>query len=472
MTDISGLLEEGKQRHAALKRFAKRPKRLYWLISAALTAYTLFKGTGALSIPLIGLGALTIFLLYYAIPLSGNALLSGVRLFIRRASALLIDGIVIALVIVPLMVWYRADFQRTEDVLQVSAGRILMLALWSTVMYFVICDWHYGATIGKRLVALRVTDLDGRRVSFCASFVRNLLSLSLPVLFGVLLAFRIDSLPRTASRLVVGDMTKQAFVALIPMSILLFGGNQSVIDRLTHTVIRAEHESPHVFSETSAKVWILLGISVIAWAGVHSSLLYLSLLKNTADNPTKGLPAGTQVYWNASEPDTTRILWLVLPVGLKNPTYAIRGIEIEEEASVNPIKLDIDDTHFFVALNPKLYLTDQTKLQVVRVTLARDDPSLIKVLLLQNYEAFINQNIPVTQRPFFSELELVTENEYGLFSTGKQENYLLCAMVSKNHPVAFYSPMLPHGAVSLHWSLDHLGAVLAGLGIPNSSQPY
>ncbi len=272
MTHLSELLKEGKQRHAALTRFAKWPRRLYWLISAVVTAYTFFKGTGELSFPLIGLGALTIFLLYYAIPLSGNALLSGVRLFIRRASALLIDVMVIALVVVPLMVWYRADIQRPEDVLQVSAGQILMLALWSGVMYFVICDWHYGATIGKRLVALRVTDLDGRRVSFCISFVRSFLSLPLPVLFGVLLAFHIDSFPRAASRLVVGDMTKQAIIALVPMSILFFGGNQSVIDRLTHTVVRAEHESPHVFSKVSAKVWILLCISAVAWAGVHSDL--------------------------------------------------------------------------------------------------------------------------------------------------------------------------------------------------------
>lgn len=468
--DIRKLIERGKKQHTALMRFAKRPKRLLWLISLPFTLYGFFKSSGKLSIPLIGLGALTAFLLYYAIPASGNGLLSGIRLFIRRASALLVDLIVISLLIVPLMVWYRAEIQRPEDVLQISAGRTLMLVLWCAVMYFAICDWHYGATIGKRMFALRITDLSGSKLTFCRSFIRTFLSLPLPVLFGVLLALRIDSLPEI-HRLVIGDVTKQVFVAFIPLSILFFGGNQSVVDRFTRAVMRAEHEPLHLSSKISAITWILLCLSTVAWAGICSSLFFLPL-QNVADHTTRGLPAGMEVSWTASEPDMTRVLWLALPIGLKTPTYAIRNIEIWDEVSVDPTKLKIDNAHFRLSLDPEPYLTEQTKLRVVRVTLARDRPSLLKLILLQNYEALINQNIPATQRPFLSELQLVTDDEYGLFSAGEEEDFLLCALVSNNKSVTFYSPMLPHGAINFRWSLDQIGAVLAGLGIFHPSQSY
>jgi len=466
MPRLNELIKEGKERHAALTRLLKQPKRFLWLISLAFTARSFFKNSGDLSVPLIGFALLTLFLFYYAVPLRAT------RLFVRRASALVIDLIAISLLIVPSMVWYRTELQQPEDLLQISAGRILMLALWLAVMYFVVCDWHYGATIGKRMFALKVTDLDGRRVSFCTSFIRTFWSLPLPALFGVLLALHIESLPTTVSRLMIGDAIKQAFVTFIPMSILFFGGNQSVVDRLTHTVIRAEHQSPHLFSKISPKTWILLSFSMLAWVALQPSLLYFGLLKNTVDDLTRGLPAGTRVYWNASELDTTPVLWLALPLGLKTPAYAIRNIEIREEVSLSASKFELDNTHFFLPLSPETYLTTQTKRRVVRVTLARDRPSLIKVILLQNYEALINQNVPVTQRPFFSELQLVTENEYGLFSAGEEENFLLCALVSNNQPVTFYSPMLPHGAVNFHWSLDRLGLLLAGAGIPYSSQSY
>jgi uncharacterized RDD family membrane protein YckC len=471
MTKIGELIREGRKRHEALGRLVKQPKQLLWMISAAVWVRSFFKNSGQMSVPLIGLAMLTVFLFYYAVPLSAT------RLFVRRVLALFIDVVAIYLVIVPLMLWYRTEIQQPEDVLQLSAGRVLTVALWSAVMYFVVCDWRYGSTIGKRLVALRVTDLEGGRLTFCRSFIRSLLSLPIPILVGVLLGFKISAV-QSLSRLLVGQGVKQLFVSFIPMSILFLGGNQSVIDLLTRTMIRAEREPARIYTEISSKTWSLLCISTVAWAALNVSLLYFGGMKNSLDNPTEGLPSWGQLYWiepaeNLPPIDAPSTLWLVLPIGSTTPTYAIRNIDIVEKVSITPMKFRIDDTHFTKYLDIQPYLKATSEVRTVRITLARDRPSLIKVLVLENYRALISQNVPTTQRPFIRDLQLMTENDYGLFVWGEEEDFLLCGLINNNNqPITFYSPLLPFGSVYLHWSLDHLGALLAGMGIPIGSMAY
>ncbi len=59
------------------------------------------------------------------------------------------------------------------------------------VLYFVLAEGMFGATIGKRVLGLRVVGLDGRRPGLPAALVRNLLRFvdALPALniLGVIL---------------------------------------------------------------------------------------------------------------------------------------------------------------------------------------------------------------------------------------------------------------------------------------------
>jgi uncharacterized RDD family membrane protein YckC len=45
------------------------------------------------------------------------------------------------------------------------------------VAYYTLCEAATGATLGKRMVGIRVVDEDGARVTFGAAVVRNLLRL-------------------------------------------------------------------------------------------------------------------------------------------------------------------------------------------------------------------------------------------------------------------------------------------------------
>ena len=45
------------------------------------------------------------------------------------------------------------------------------------VAYYVLCEASTGATLGKRMVGIRVVSEDGDQVTFGAALVRNLLRL-------------------------------------------------------------------------------------------------------------------------------------------------------------------------------------------------------------------------------------------------------------------------------------------------------
>ena len=62
-----------------------------------------------------------------------------------------------------------------------------MGALWLVFSYFVVLDWRFGGTVGKRFLGLTVTALDERRLDLRVSFERNFLSLPVPIIGGFLL---------------------------------------------------------------------------------------------------------------------------------------------------------------------------------------------------------------------------------------------------------------------------------------------
>jgi uncharacterized RDD family membrane protein YckC len=55
------------------------------------------------------------------------------------------------------------------------AGFTLSLYAVFVFGYFVILEWRWQGTVGKRLVGIRVTTLDGRQISIGQSLVRNVL---------------------------------------------------------------------------------------------------------------------------------------------------------------------------------------------------------------------------------------------------------------------------------------------------------
>ena len=151
MNHFHELIEQGKKRHAAFTGMWKPYQTVLWLCSTALTVYKFLKNSGQFTFSLLGLIALTLFLLYYATSPSA------VKLFVRRVIALFIDLFLIGVVLF-VSVWvYQADKEPTGDILQIQLGQVLMLALWLAFLYFVFFDWQFKGTLGERFVGLTVT---------------------------------------------------------------------------------------------------------------------------------------------------------------------------------------------------------------------------------------------------------------------------------------------------------------------------
>jgi membrane protease YdiL (CAAX protease family)/uncharacterized RDD family membrane protein YckC len=67
----------------------------------------------------------------------------------------------------------------------VGIALIALLSLWFN--YFAFSEWRWGRTVGKHAMGMRVTTLDGGRISFGASSIRNLLRLVDWLLIGWLM---------------------------------------------------------------------------------------------------------------------------------------------------------------------------------------------------------------------------------------------------------------------------------------------
>src|SRR2546430_17044532 len=105
---------EIKRRHAAnMSRW--KPKILSFF-SGAWMVYKFFKDHGEISVPLLGIVALTFVL--------GDSAASdsGVKLFVRRAQALFIDIFLICVVLFVFVSWYQTITQQDQpqDILQIQ----------------------------------------------------------------------------------------------------------------------------------------------------------------------------------------------------------------------------------------------------------------------------------------------------------------------------------------------------------------
>ena len=95
-------------------------------------------------------------------------------LWLIRLIAYIIDGIIILVVTVILGIIAAVAF--------VATGGLFALGIWLTfglfgilsILYFIILDIAWGATIGKRLLGLRVQTASGAKITFMQSIIRNI----------------------------------------------------------------------------------------------------------------------------------------------------------------------------------------------------------------------------------------------------------------------------------------------------------
>jgi len=128
-----------------------------------------------------------------------------------RAVALIIDSI-FAFVVFGLLIALLTDATYSNNSngshnagFKLGTGGTILLAL-ATFAYFVACETVWGATLGKRMVSLRVCAETGERPSFGAAILRNLLRIvdsfpyAIPYLLGAIFIWSAPHKQRVGDR--------------------------------------------------------------------------------------------------------------------------------------------------------------------------------------------------------------------------------------------------------------------------------
>lgn len=233
--------------------------------------------TGSFTLIVIGFIALACFLAF-APPIAGTYLL-GLRMLALLADLLLISAVSFVILIA------YSDFQQEHPGLTFAA------TLWVTFLYFVLFDWRFKGTLGKKLCGLRVTSLEGSQIDFCKSFLRVFLTFLFPIICGSFLQEKIVGEDTSRIRFFVGNGVGFALIFLIPMSIIFFKGDQSIADRILG--VSVHRRMPRLQSTQNAWVfwvkrntWPLLICSTVLLSFLITASMYLGAWKMA----TSGLP--------------------------------------------------------------------------------------------------------------------------------------------------------------------------------------
>ena len=132
--------------------------------------------------------------------------------WILRLIALIIDGIILA--IVAAILFFILVFPLDAFLWPLVVGVLMLL-------YFLFLDVNYGGTLGKRIVGLKVQTVNGGRINYSQSVIRNIskiywLLILLDWIIGI--ATPGDKRQKYTDRIagVVVVQTSQAFASVMP----------------------------------------------------------------------------------------------------------------------------------------------------------------------------------------------------------------------------------------------------------------
>ncbi len=113
----------------------------------------------------------------------------------------------------------------TSFTTQTTVDWVWLALLWVT--YYAVLEGLFGATVGKGLAGLRVTDLEGRRIGWQAAIVRNLARLLDVLPFAYLLGGILTLATKRHRRL--GDLLSGTLV--VPLTVVTYPPLPSVVRR-------------------------------------------------------------------------------------------------------------------------------------------------------------------------------------------------------------------------------------------------
>jgi uncharacterized RDD family membrane protein YckC len=128
----------------------------------------------------------------------------------RRAVALIVDSFVMMPFAMLLLDAFGVTIEGDTIVMDarlVGANVVFYLLF---VMYFIVCEWRFGQTIGKRLCRIRVVAAHGGHVTLTGAVIRNIVRLVDGVSIVALIGLAVAMSTRRSQRL--GDLIARTVV--------------------------------------------------------------------------------------------------------------------------------------------------------------------------------------------------------------------------------------------------------------------
>ncbi|MEM8531270.1 MAG: RDD family protein, partial [Chloroflexota bacterium] len=163
-------------------------------------------------------------------------------LIFRRVAAYSIDIVILFSILAPTSLLLNWLFGTPQDGLAIWRAAVLSFSLpaWT---YFVLSDWsRRGATLGKRLLNIAVTDMAGQRVSLTRAFVRTAIKLLPWELTHMVFVFAIGAQQFTIPQqtlLIIANLLLVIYLAVV----ILTRGRRSIHDVLVGTTVGSRQTS-------------------------------------------------------------------------------------------------------------------------------------------------------------------------------------------------------------------------------------
>jgi hypothetical protein len=256
------------------------------------------------------------------------------RFLALRTFAFSIDILFLfVLTIVALPFAYQADGEPSEF--------IITCVVWSWFIYFVLFDWRFKGTLGKRMLGLRI-DSQTIKFHFIRIVIRTILTMLLPVLVGIGIGKILNSSPSKFG------MAEAIFVRVVLISanfasIVFLGGNQGFADRITHTAVIYENgTSSSYYKHITKRNWLFAYTIPFIGGLAYALIVYVVggnfSLNNNFRIPEK--PTGTRAVTEYSWKDPNEIIKSeCIEPGFRDLSKEVHSIQVET-VSNNPFKAD------------------------------------------------------------------------------------------------------------------------------------
>lgn len=413
-----------KGRYRGLKKLWTPIGVISSILFAASSLYDFIINTGDLSFPVLGFALLSVISLLI-VPIRTT------RLFVFRVLAFALDLVFLAVITGASLFAYRRIYGEPSEFM-------LMGAAWLWILYFVFYDWYFHGTPGKRFFGLKVISQKGQ-FDFVKSFLRTLLTIVVPVIltwFGSTI-----TATESRSRWIAAMFLRDVAVLLVPISILVFGGNQGLIDKALRTAVKYERDSDTHRPAINKRTWIKLCSLTLLFGLALSGVDYVAIWKANIFNPLPA-PNGKMVLSTriVEDSETTAALWTQLPKGLQNPAETVQAIAFLE-LSRNP----------FIAKNTQMLIPTEirqalqqvnSEVRVLRVELISSASPAVYSLIMRNFsELLANGLLPNQSR--VGVLRFGQTEDYGLFILTQSRNTVIYVTRTKDSNVITFTDLNP-----------------------------